>query len=229
MRLICPTCAAGYDVADQAIGPHGRKVRCRACGTSWFEPPHPPSGVDPVAAAAAPPPAPPSSAIPPVSVAAETAGEAAPDPADPVEAPRRRLRAPLLVLALVVLAVVLGAAAATILWGPQQVASGLGLAPRRVPLGIEITRQPDWRTIAGGSQLFAVSGRVWNPTDAVQPVPDIRAELKDAQGRTVYAWTISRPVPRLAPHASAQFDGAAVDVPTTSSRIAVSFAGTGER
>jgi hypothetical protein len=112
-----------------------------------------------------------------------------------------------------------------VMMGPQQIASRLGIGGRRVPLGIAITREPDWRMIAGGSQLFAVSGRIWNPTSVEQPVPDIRAELKDAQGHIVYHWTITRPVPRLAPGASVNFDGAAVDVPAASAKVNVTFAG----
>ena len=57
-------------------------------------------------------------------------------------------------------------------------------------------------------------------------MPDIRAELKDMSGRTVYSWTIDAPVPRIAPGRSVDFDGAAVDVPRSSQRVAVSFAGT---
>ena len=141
------------------------------------------------------------------------------------EVPVRRKRGPWLLLALVVLVVTLGGVAVTVLLGPQQVASRLGIGEHRVPLGIAITREPDWRMIAGGSQLFAVSGRIWNPTREVQAVPDIRAELKDARGKTVYSWTITRPVARLAPGATASFDGAAVDVPASSSNVSVTFAG----
>ena len=141
------------------------------------------------------------------------------------ESPRRRRRGPWLLLGLVILVVILGGIAAALLMGPQQMVSRLGLGGRRVPLGIAITREPDWRMIAGGSQLFAVSGRIWNPTNVEQAVPDIRAELKDAEGRTVYHWTITRPVPKLAPGASANFDGAAVDVPAASAKVNVTFAG----
>ena len=154
-------------------------------------------------------------------------------PASPVEQPaeaalppRWRLRGPLLLFGLVLVVAMLGVVAALIAWGPQQVATRLGLADRRVPLGIAITRQPDWREIAGGSQLFAVSGRIWNPTGGVQSVPDLRAELKDRRGRTVYAWTITRPVAQLRPGEAASFDGAAVDVPASSSNVTVTFAGT---
>lgn len=226
MQLVCPHCAARYDIADGTIGANGRKVRCRACGTSWFEP---------GAGAASPPPAPapesaPVTPPPPIALpgAATIAGAADPAPL-PAAAGRVHHRSLWLVAALAAAVLALGAAIALILLGPQQVASELGLGETRVPLGIAITREPDWRMIAGGSQLFAVSGKVWNPTDRVQDVPDIRAELRDARGRIVYRWTITRPTGRLGPHASIAFDGAAVDVPPSSRRVSVAFATGGGR
>ncbi|HWI85719.1 MAG TPA: zinc-ribbon domain-containing protein [Sphingomonas sp.] len=214
MQLSCPHCDATYEVPEAAIGANGRKIRCRACNTSWFEPGH---GAVTAPSVPTPPPISPLP-IPGPMIAAESEAEQ--------PQPRRRRRGPWLLLALVVLVVALGGIASIVLIGTEQVASRLGLGERNVPLGIAITREPDWRMIAGGSQLFAVSGRIWNPTNVEQPVPDIRAELKDAQGRTVYSWTITRPVPRLAPGAAASFDGAAVDVPASSSNVSVSFAGS---
>lgn len=35
MRLLCPECAAGYEVADHLIAAGGRSVRCSACGHVW--------------------------------------------------------------------------------------------------------------------------------------------------------------------------------------------------
>ena len=197
------------------IGPNGRKIRCRACNASWQEPPP------------APPPPPPLDPPARLVFEAPAIGEAAAPSRDEmagaVRAPHRR--GPWLLLALVVLVVGLGVVAAMALFGSDQVAQRLGIGDRRVPLGIAITREPDWRQIAGGSQLFAISGRVWNPTHEEQPVPDIRAELKDRQGHRVYSWTITRPVPRLGAGQSVTFDGAAVDVPAASANVSVSFAG----
>jgi len=218
MQLSCPNCGATYEVPDNAIGPNGRKIRCRACETSWFEAG---SGAQPAPAPMTPPPVSPILAATPVAESRDAEADRGTAPQRP---PRRR-RGPWLLLGLVILVVILGGVAATLLMGPQQMVSRLGLGGRRVPLGIAITREPDWRMIAGGSQLFAVSGRIWNPTNVEQAVPDIRAELKDAEGRTVYHWTITRPVPKLAPGASANFDGAAVDVPAASAKVNVTFAG----
>lgn len=220
MRLICPNCSASYEVPDGALGANGRKVRCRACGTSWFA-----GAPDAAAEPARPPilaqPAPPPPPLPPVAdpePAADAFVHAAPF------APRRTiLRGPLLLGLLVLLVAILGIGAALVAWGPRQVGGALGIADRPVPLGIAITKQPDWRMIAGGSELFAVTGRIWNPTQTTQPVPDIKAELKDQKGQTVYSWTITRPVAQLGAGQAIDFDGAAVDVPRTSQRIAVSF------
>jgi predicted Zn finger-like uncharacterized protein len=231
MRLTCPNCAAIYDVADDAIGPNGRKVRCRACGTSWMqaplmlelteadqpsiEPPSPSPSLSPSLSEPSPAPTPPE---PPL-----VSEESALAPPPPFAARRRLLRGPLLIGLLVLIVAGLGIAVALVAWGPRQMAGALGLADRPVPLGIAITKQPDWRMIAGGSELFAVTGRIWNPTATSQPIPDIKADLKDQRGHTVYSWTITRPAATLGPGQSIDFDGAAVDVPRASQRIAVSF------
>ena len=39
MRLICPNCAAQYEVDASMIPASGRDVQCSSCGHTWFQPP----------------------------------------------------------------------------------------------------------------------------------------------------------------------------------------------
>lgn len=41
MIIVCPSCTTKYLVADTAIGPAGRTVRCAACKHSWHQAPPP--------------------------------------------------------------------------------------------------------------------------------------------------------------------------------------------
>lgn len=238
MILTCPACSTRYLVPDAAIGPTGRQVRCAACRHSWFEEP-PVLDLPPVheesAPAASPPPSAPAPAVP--------AAPPAPEPrrvygADDVEdgrsynafaheppfRPRRNPAKMWTLLAVVAAVLMLGGVGALLAFGPPDVAQRLGLANERgVPLIITSTRTPERRPMASGNELFSVSGRITNPTDQPQPVPDIHANLLDAQDRIVFAWTIARPVATLAPGASVEFNGAVLDVPKNAKNLDLSL------
>lgn len=94
-----------------------------------------------------------------------------------------------------------------------------------VPLLLEVPRKPERRELPSGNELFALTGRVINPTDSVQRVPDILAELRDAQGRVVYGWTISPPKRTIEPRGKIEFDSAEIDVPKGSKKLNLSFSG----
>ena len=79
------------------------------------------------------------------------------------------------------------------------------------------------RELLNGSQMFAISGRVSNPTNERQRVPDIRVELKDAQSRVVYGWTIRPEATSLAPRGSVEVNSAKLDVPVNSKNMVLSF------
>lgn len=179
-----------------------------------------------------PPPVAPRITRPPVAPADVIAryGEPTDPVADPFahEPPFRPRRNParLWTMAAVIAAVVMLAAIAALFAFGKPSLGILGLGGNEVPLTIQVTRKPERRSTAAGNELLAVTGKIINPTDTTQPVRDIRAELRDTTGRTVYSWTITRPVRQLPPGGSAEFDSAAVDVPRGSKALNLSFVGT---
>jgi len=245
MILSCPACETRYLVPDASIGPSGRQVRCANCRHSWFQeaatldladaprdlfgsadlPPATvasPDTVEPV-----PPPAAPGTEQPESEVQARYDGPAELPPIRDivVARPRRNIGKLLTIAAVIIALVLLAAIGAVVAIGPDKLAERLGITPAPVPLVIEMTRKPDRRETASGNELLAVTGRIVNPTEIPQTVRDIRAELRDTQGRTVYSWTITRPVPMLAPGASVEFDSAAVDIPRGAKNLHLSFIG----
>lgn len=141
---------------------------------------------------------------------------------EPLERPRRSV--PWLVWLLLLVA---GAAAALWFLAPTELRQRLGLAGAgETPLEVMVTNS-DRQKLASGNELFAVSGRVINPTDRSQRVPPLRAELLDAtKQRVVYSWTIAPPTAVLGPGGSASFNSAEVDVPEGGSHLRVTLGGT---
>lgn len=101
---------------------------------------------------------------------------------------------------------------------------GFGLGTDETPLRLR-DNPIERRELDNGSELFAVSGQVTNPSNQRQRVPDIRAELRDAQGRIVFSWTITPQQRTLAPGGAIDFNSATLNVPPNSKRLELSFAG----
>lgn len=80
------------------------------------------------------------------------------------------------------------------------------------------------RPMPNGSEAFVVSGKVNNPTDAQQRIPDIRVELRDGADQLVYSWRIAPENRKLGPRASLDFTGAKLDVPPNAKVVELSFA-----
>ncbi|WP_375403424.1 zinc-ribbon domain-containing protein [uncultured Sphingomonas sp.] len=240
MILECPECSTRYLVPDSAVGASGRTVRCAQCRHSWFQAatePEPVAEVTPQAATPAiaprpepierapesqPAPAPVAAPPPPIAPRIEPTAKARHEPDAPARRnPARRRTAAAIAAGLLML----GGTGAILYLGAPDIASRLGLAAAaESPLRIK-DNPIERRELDNGSELFAVSGQVLNPSGASQRVPDIRAELRDEGGRLVYSWTITPQRRSLAPGGAIDFNSAKLDVPANSKRLELSFAG----
>ncbi|WP_126173376.1 zinc-ribbon domain-containing protein [Altericroceibacterium xinjiangense] len=235
MIIACPDCNTRYAVADSAIRPEGRTVRCAKCGHSWFQE-GPQAALDdaPVSEAAAEPAPTEEPAVPPVDPGPvaelrsehETAARAADISEDDAAGSRfdpkplfASRRAPLRFWAWVV-GIVLLIAAATVAAGyylglPGWAPAGANTFAQDQPglrLDFPAARQERHR-LPNGTEFFNASGTITNTGSTTRRVPPILIVLRDAEERIVYRWDVISPKRSLAPGETIAVNEAMADIP----------------
>ena len=116
----------------------------------------------------------------------------------------------------------IGAFAAIQVFGMPRLGQGLGI-PVNAVNALDITGQAERQPLASGNEMLTVRGEISNQTEEVQRVPQIRAELRDAQNRVVYQWSIAPPVRELGPRGRVTFDSAERGIPRGGRTLNLSF------
>jgi hypothetical protein len=130
-------------------------------------------------------------------------------------------------IAVVAALLMVGALAAIYYIGPQQMTAwiGGGEAPTGERLRFtrrDVTREP----LPTDNELLTVTGEITNLTDEVQRVPQIRAEVTDAEARVIYFWMIAPPIRELQPRQAVTFSSASTNVPKGGRNLNLSFGPT---
>lgn len=245
MILNCPACKTRYLVPDAAVGVAGRQVRCASCRHSWFQ--APPQALptaetvqtaelpfEPVTTAPLPPW---GNQPPPVNprIDPEPSYAPVPEPAQGYDAfahappfkPRRNPTRRWTIAAVLAAILLMTGAGLIQFFGTPSLAAkfGLPIGEYEVPLLLEVPLKPQRQTLSNGNEMISVVGKITNPTNTRQRVPDILADLQDAQGRVVYSWTLSPPKRTIEARATLEFNGAEVNIPRGANQLNLSFSG----
>jgi len=237
-EIICPECAATYQVPDAALGA-GRKVRCAACKTLWLARPSASAMAagpaveaeaiiaTPDEAVAPPPPAP--VAAPPASKPPAPRGSRQRPWHQRIAAPSRprAARGPMLAalaFGLVVVAAV-GLRATIVHHVPEtgRVFAALGLPVNLT--GLELSGIKSGVMTEDGVELLVVQGEIANVSKVARTVPRLRFAVLDAKGVPLYAWTAQSDARQLQPGERQTFRRRLASPPPEGREVLVRFAG----
>jgi predicted Zn finger-like uncharacterized protein len=244
MILVCPSCAARYEVDGSKFPAEGRKVRCKKCGHVWHQAPEADQAeIEEAIFNPQPEPQPEPEAEPqpawrvpveededvPNDVARGAPGDDEPAVAP---APRRRGRNAGVIagwVALVAAVLVIGFAAANYrtqivtVW-PQSASlfSKFGMAVNT--RGLDFTDVRHLNQTEDGQPVLVITGKLVNVSTKRLDVPPLRVTLSDANRRAIYDWSFDPSSHPLAPGESVAFRTRLSNPPASARHVEMRFA-----
>ena len=239
MILTCEQCHTRYLVPQDAIGRHGRMVRCTACAHQWFQ--------EPDEEAAPLPPEEPVEA-PPVDMAVDAPAEepipegVMPDP-DDVALPAlpedvmtdgagdKSYPRTMGALGAAAVFLLIGGAMYALhqplvrLWPPASYLYELGGLKAPLPgEGLIFDKLTATVTLAAdGGRLLTIEGSIVNLKDHEIEIPPVQTTLLLEGGRTFDSWQQEPPEPVAAPGADIPFKATYPEIPNDVREVTVSF------
>ncbi|WP_448192011.1 zinc-ribbon domain-containing protein [Azospirillum sp. sgz301742] len=217
MLIPCPNCSTRYTVADSAMPPQGRKVRCSSCGHVWYQRPVPPEDGGDLERTLL------TNDLPLANL------RPAPEPR-PAKTKRPRGSAKAwAAFAVVLVAILAGGYFARTqvvrLWPPAALFyETVGLAVEPPGAGLQLQNVRSEQRPDNGATLLVVEGQIINVSDAVRTVPKVRAVSLGFDRKPVQTWTIDPSSGQLLPGEIATFRSTQRD-PGAVAEVMVTFEG----
>src|SRR3546814_19784588 len=89
--------------------------------------------------------------------------------------------------------------------------------------GLEFSNISFVRRDVDGQNAIVVEGQVFNTTPEIQPVPTLKATLRNEQGQWLHDWTFSLGQATLEPGETARFKTVATNPPAATKKLLVTF------
>lgn len=226
MILSCPSCPARYTMEDGALGA-GRKVRCAACGHSWF------AAAD---GSPAEPPAPPAlKPQGPTRADIERARRADIKPHDQmrarIQASKQKAANAAVARSYVASGIMIAAALGGAVYYRQTIVEAwpkAGSAYAMVGLkvnafGLDYFNVKASRAFQGETPVLKVKGEVRNTSLRARAAPDVRIAIRDKKGKELASWKTPVDALIIAPGEVAPFASYLANPPTSGYDVAISF------
>ncbi len=210
MIITCPACSIRYVGDPEALGASGRMVRCAKCGHSWLQ-------------------------LPPADMPKQVDVPAPePQPRRPALVARPRSKGGLGGRSALALAgAAIGAALLVGFFARESIVAAwpetrqlyemVGVRATAIGDGLELVNVTFVLRDVDGEALMTVEGEIANKTAEPQPLPALKATLRNDQNHWLSDWVFSLDETTIQPGESLRFETATKNPPKDAKRLLITF------